>query len=74
MIYMDKGPLGTIRYGDIESPIKSWEVWFMTMRGYHKDLPSALKDAEETEMPPELIRPITVAVAENGLTEPVHKA
>lgn len=70
MIYMDKQ---TMQLGGGESPIVRWEVWFLTMRGYHPTIEEALKNAEETEMPVELIRPVPVAIASNGAWEPVHK-
>jgi hypothetical protein len=54
-------------------PIDHWEVWFLTMKGYHKTLADALKHAEEIEMPPELIRPVPVAISVNNEWEPVHK-
>ncbi len=73
MIYMDQGDLGTIEMDGKTHPIKAWEVWFMTMRGLHTTLPDALLHASATDMPPELIRPVTVAVAEGGVYEAVHK-
>jgi hypothetical protein len=72
MIQLDKGPLGTLFLGVSQKEIKSWEVWFRTMSGLHKTLPDALKAAENEEMPQELIRPVTVAVA-GDLYEEVHK-
>jgi len=43
------------------------------MRGLHRSLDDALKHAEELEMPPELIIPVTVAVGENGQYEAIYR-
>jgi hypothetical protein len=70
MIYLDRS---IMELGGGEVRIVRWAVWFLTMRGYHPTLAEALKHAEETDMPPELIRPVPVAIGENGAWEPVHK-
>lgn len=73
MIHMDQGQKGRIERDQVVEDIQRWEVWFLTMRGYHTNLQSALKDAEEIDMPSELIRPVTVAISKT-MYEPVHKA
>lgn len=71
MIQLDIGPQGTVTMTGESSPVVRWEVWFRTLRGLHTTLAEALMNAAETDMPPELIRPVTVAIAENGHYEEV---
>lgn len=73
MINMTEGPLGTLDQGNGEKPIVKWAVWFWTMKGYHPTLQDALKAAAEIEMPPEMIRPVPVAITEDTSWEPVQK-
>lgn len=72
MIYMEQGELGVIEMDGKTFPILRWEVWFQTIMGLHKTLPDALIHASNHDMPPEIIRPVTVAVAD-GMYEAVHK-
>lgn len=44
-------------------PITAWQVWFITMRGYHKSLTEALLDAAAIGQPPETIQAVPVAIA-----------
>lgn len=66
-------PFGSMQLGGGEIPIVRWEVWWVTMRGHHKTLAEALVHAEETEMPPEMIRPVPVAIGPNDEWEPLYR-
>lgn len=54
-----------IRDGQVNKIVK-WEVWWRTIRGLHTTLPEALRNAEETDMPPEMVRAVVVAIDEHG--------
>lgn len=47
-------------------PIKLFTVYFRTIRGLHTTLDEALKEAEEVAFPPEMIRPMPVAIDIDG--------
>jgi len=64
---------GTTVSDTVAVSVKEWQVWFRTHRGLHKTLKSALADAEALGMPVEMIRPVTVAVGDNGIYEEVHR-
>ncbi len=63
----------TMTLGAGEKPIEKWVVWFYTMKGYHTTLEEALIAADETDMPPEMIRPVPVALTIDGTWEPAHR-
>lgn len=60
---------GTISQSGTVGNIVSWDVWWRTIRGLHTTLAEALTNAEETDMPPEMIRAVVVAVDEFGRFE-----
>ncbi len=43
-------------------PITSWVVWFRTYKGLHRTLEEALVACMSTEMPPDLIKAVPVAL------------
>lgn len=47
-------------------PIQEWVVWFRTYQGLFRTQKAAADSAEATELPAEMIRPIPVAITENG--------
>lgn len=47
-------------------PIKVFSVYFRTIRGLHTTLDEALEEAEKVAFPPEMIRPIPVAIDVDG--------
>lgn len=47
-------------------PIVLWTVWFRTYQGLFKTQAEAAASAEATDLPPEMIRPIPVALDEEG--------
>lgn len=65
---------GTMRIDrDKYSKIKAWVVWFRTMQGLFTTLEEAVENAKEIDMPLEMVRPVTVALADNGQYEEVHR-
>ena len=69
MIDLEKG---VVIQNGLSFKITGWAVKFLTIRGYHETLSEALKNAKETEMPVEMIRPISCAIAEDDVWEPIH--
>ncbi len=47
-------------------PIAQWVVWFRTYQGLFKTQMAAAISADATDLPPEMIRPIPVALTEDG--------
>ena len=65
---------GTMRIDqDKYSKIKEWAVWFRTMQGLFTTLEEAVENAKQIDMPLEMVRPVTVAIAENGQYEEVFR-
>lgn len=50
-------------------PIVRWEVWWRSPDGLHKTLDEALMSAMAAEMPPQLLKSVPVAIAEDGSYE-----
>lgn len=47
-------------------PIVRWECWWRTIKGLHKTVEEAIQSAHETEMSPDMIRSVPVALGANG--------
>lgn len=47
-------------------PITQWVVWFRTYEGLFKTPEEAAESASRTELPPELIKAVPVALDDNG--------
>lgn len=60
----------TISYVNGDSvPIRRYEVWYMTPLGLFNDREAAIIEIKKVDFPVHVIRPVAVAIAEDGMYE-----